>query len=308
MNGPITETANFQPLLTLVLVSPPSPGNGTTVTSSNVVFAVQVTGSGPVQNAKVTILLNAFQVCQGVSNAAGSYSCSYSLSSSGAYSWYATANKTGYMNVISPLSTFTYASSPLGLAISAAYNSASTLGFELTTNIYDNSGAGYMASHRSGSNVVFTFNDATRVSPLTHQLTFSDYGNAVLVGGRGANPTVAFYEDHAFASLTAIENSNGTVSIIHEPDGSVALNVAFSSLGPGSDYFVMESLRDSGHTVIILWGITEYGTLASGVYFDMQFPNLANLSQGSYVIHWQDSNSNGIPDPADTFTVVFNGT
>jgi hypothetical protein len=195
-----------------------------------------------------------------------------------------------------------------GSTISAVYSSSVTLGFELTANIYDNSGAGYMIAHRSGSNVVFTFNDATRVSPSTHQLTFSDYGNAVLVGGRLANPTVAFYEDHAFASLTAIENSNGTLSIIHEPDGRVALNVASSSLGPESDYFVMESLRDGGHTVIILWGITQYGTLASGVYFDMQFPNLANLSQGSYVIHWQDSDSNGIPDPADTFMVVFNGT
>jgi hypothetical protein len=89
-------------------------------------------------------------------------------------------------------STSTSTSSRLGLAISAAHNSTSTLGFELTTNIYDNSGTGYIASHRSGSNVVFTFNDATRVNAGSHQLTFTDYGNAVLVGGPLANPTEGF--------------------------------------------------------------------------------------------------------------------
>jgi len=70
----------------------------------------------------------------------------------------------------------------------------------------------------------------------------------------------------------------------------------------------MESLNDGGHVVIILWGITQYGTLASGVYFNMLFSNLASLNQGSYVIYWQDSNSNGIPDPADSFTQVFSGS
>ena len=205
-------------------------------------------------------------------------------------------------------STSTSTSSRLDLAISAAYNSTSTLGFELTRNIYDNSGAGYMASHRSGSNVVFTLNDATRVNAGSHQLTFTDYGNAVLVGGRLANPTVGFYEDNGFAPLAVVVNANGTVSILHQPERTVALNVPFSSLDASNDYFVMECLNDAGHTVVILYGITQWGTLASGVYFDMQFPNLANLSQGSYVIHWQDSDSNGTPDPADTFMVVFNGT
>jgi len=196
----------------------------------------------------------------------------------------------------------------LGFAISSAYTSASPLGFELTTNIYDNAGAGYMIGHRASGKVVFTFNDATRVNASNHQLTFSDFGSAVVVGGRLANPTVAFYEDHGSAPLTAVVHSNGTVSIIRQPDGSVVLNVAFSSVGASSDCFVMESLNDGGHVVIILWGITQYGTLASGVYFNMLFSNLASLSQGSYVIYWQDSNGNGIPDPADTFTQVFSGS
>jgi hypothetical protein len=164
-----------------------------------------------------------------------------------------------------------------------------------------------MIGHRASGKVVFTFSDATRVNASNHQLTFSDFGSTVLVGGRLANPTVAFYEDHGSAPLTAVVHSNGTISIIRQPDGSVALNVAFSSVGASSDYFVMESLNDGGHVVIILWGITQYGTLASGVYFNMLFSNLASLNQGSHVIYWQDSNGNGIPDPADTFTQVFSG-
>jgi len=198
--------------------------------------------------------------------------------------------------------------SSLRSAISSAYSSPNTLGFELTTNIYDNSGAGYMIAHRSGSKLVFTFNDAARVNAGSHELTFNDYGNAVLVGGRAANPTVGFYEYNGFAPLTAVVNQDGTLSILHQPDNTVVLNVAFSSVGDSNDYFIMERLNDAGHTVIILWGITQWGTLASGLYFDMQFSDLSPLIAGSYVIHWEDTNGNGMPDPGDTFTTVFSGT
>jgi len=202
--------------------------------------------------------------------------------------------------------------SGVGLAINQVFTSSATLGFEETTNIADNSGAGYMIAHRAGPKVVFTFNDVSpptsRVNSATHQLTFSDYANAVVVGGHAANPTTGFYENASLAHLTAVVNANGTISIMHTPDGVSALNVPLSSITSSNDYFVLQSFQDGGHTVVVLWGIEQYGTLASGVYFDMQYSNLNNLTQGSYVIHWTDSNSNGIPDSSDTFTIAYYGT
>ncbi len=56
--------------------------------------------------------------------------------------------------------------------------------------------------------------------------------------------------------------------------------------------------------VIILWGITQYGTYASGLYFDGVFYNLASLTQAWYIIRWQDLNGNGIPDYPTEFTAV----
>ena len=201
--------------------------------------------------------------------------------------------------------------SGVGLAINQVFTSSATLGFEETTNIADNSGAGYMIAHRAGPKVVFTHSDATRVvqsGSNAGQLTFSDYANAVVVGGHAANPTTGFYENASLAHLTAVVNANGTISIMHTPDGVRALNVPLSSITSSNDYFVLQSFQDGGHTVVVLWGIEQYGTLASGVYFDMQYSNLNNLTQGSYVIHWTDSNSNGIPDSGDTFTMAYYGT
>jgi hypothetical protein len=196
----------------------------------------------------------------------------------------------------------------IGQVISDTYSAPATLGFEQTLNVFDNSGAGYMIGHRSGTKVEYTFADSTRVDAITHELTFSDYTNAVVVAGPLANPTTAFYEKNGLAHLKFQFNGDGTWSIVHEPDGVVALHIVPSALNSGDDYFTMQAFRDNGHWVIELWGLGAPGTLASGVYLDMQFTNLSNLSAGSYVIHWRDTNGNGIPDSGDTFTVVFSGT
>ena len=96
-------------LLSVALISPPSPSNGTAVTSSPVTLAAQVTGSGPIQDATVTIYVDSVQVCSGTSNSSGYLSCLYILTQSGrAYSWYATASKVGYVPGTSPTWTFTF--------------------------------------------------------------------------------------------------------------------------------------------------------------------------------------------------------
>jgi len=239
----------------------------------------------------------------------GSYLTTFTLptiAASGLYTVFATATQSSSGASGSSVAYFTVPRTSLGAQISQIFSATDTLGFEETKNIADNAGAGFMIAHRSGPKVIFTFNDLTKVDPSSSRLLFTGYTNAVIVGGRNANPTTKFYEDQNLARLTAIVNPGGTVSILH--NGGVVFNVPLSSITSTNDYFTMQVFNDGTHLVVVLWGIQQYGTLASGVYFDMQFSNLASLNQEFYIIHWQDTNGNSIPDSGDAFTIVYSGT
>jgi len=92
-------------------ISPPSPPNGGTVTSSPVTLEVQITSDGgAVGGAAVAIYVDGPMACQGTSDASGYFSCSYSLSQVGhTYHWLAYAIKSGYSDIESGAWTFTYA-------------------------------------------------------------------------------------------------------------------------------------------------------------------------------------------------------
>jgi hypothetical protein len=190
-----------------------------------------------------------------------------------------------------------------GPSVNQVFTSSTTLGFEETGNIFDNSGAGYMIAHRSGSRAVFVFTDSTRVDS-TGELKFApDYGNAVVVAGPAANPTTAFYESHGFTPLT-VSLSGGMA--IFKQGSSTVLTVSLASLSSTNDYFVLEAFHDEGHTVLVLYGINAPGTLASGVYFDANFAgfNAANYPASAYIVHWQGTTPN-TPLPGDTYTIVY---
>ena len=104
MNGPITETANFQRPLSVSLVS---PKNGTILTSSPVTLNVTVADS--IQGATVTIFLDGNKVCSGSTNSSGSFACKHTVTKTGGtHSWYAMAAKTGFTSGTSPTWTFTF--------------------------------------------------------------------------------------------------------------------------------------------------------------------------------------------------------
>ncbi len=97
--------------LNVALVSPP---NGGTVSSSPVTFQVQVTDSTgvPIQGAQggitVTHLSQFFACAVSGSDSNGYFSCNFTFTDGGTYSWYATASKTGYGSATSQTWTFTY--------------------------------------------------------------------------------------------------------------------------------------------------------------------------------------------------------
>lgn len=197
-----------------------------------------------------------------------------------------------------------YVSGGLGETISTVFSDTTVaLGFMETGNIYDDSGIGFIYAHRSPPKILFTKTDTTRVF-ATGQPTWLGYTHLVAVGGRLANPTTKYYEDLGSAPLKFA--GNGTHAVVMK-GSEIELIVSWSSLNSANDYFVMEAITDGTHKVIILWGMTQWGTYASGIYFDGKFTDLASLGDGWYIVRWQDLNANTVPDYPTEFTVVASG-
>jgi sugar lactone lactonase YvrE len=195
----------------------------------------------------------------------------------------------------------------VGSATNSAYTSPGTLGFELTAYSSDNFAAGYSIGHRYSGKVVFIFSDATEVNAATGKLLLDaakvPYANAVVVGGRATNPTTAYYEDNGFAPLKT-QVSGGDVLFFN--GATRFYSVSLASLSSTNDYFVLETFQDSGHTVIVMYGIGAPGASAGGVYFDMQFGIISSLTKASYIVHWVGTTPN-VPLPADAYTIVYQG-
>jgi len=138
----------------------------------------------------------------------------------------------------------------------------------------------------------------------TGQPTWSGYTHLVTVGGRIANPTTKYCEDNGLAPLRVAANATHCLFM---KGVTVQYGVRMPSLSATNDYFVMQIVVDGSHMIIIHWGIQQYGTYASGVYFDGVYPTLSTLTQGWYIIRWQDLNGNGFPDYPTEFAVVASG-
>jgi len=194
----------------------------------------------------------------------------------------------------------------IGQVVSTVFSDTSvTLGFMKTGNIYDDSGIGFMYAHRAPPKILFTKTDASRVNQATGQLTWLDYTHLVTVGGRNANPTTKYYEDLGLAPITFEANATHYRFL---KAGVVQYAVLKTSITATNDYLVMEVITDGTHKVIILWGIEQYATYASGIYFDGKWTDLSSLTQGWYIVRWQDLDTNGTPDYPGEFTVVASGT
>ena len=197
----------------------------------------------------------------------------------------------GDIQILSVSSCVTGLPPALRAVAASIFSSSTSLGFEETGNVFDNSGAGYMIARRTLTKSVFTFTDSTRVSFATYDLLFSpDYGNAVVVGGPAANPTTAFFESYGFTPLTASVSGG---NMLFNQFGRPVFTASLASLSSTNDYFLIEASTESNdggtHTLVLIYGINAPGTLASGVYFDANFAsfNASNYPAQAYIVHWQ---------------------
>jgi hypothetical protein len=90
-------------------------------------------------------------------------------------------------------------------------------------------------------------------------------------------------------------------------DGGVVFSTPFSDYDGGFDYFLLELVRTqpTGPLSLVGYGVFGEGTRAAGWFFENRIaPDAGDWSDSWYVIRWDDSDFDGLPSPADTFTVL----
>jgi hypothetical protein len=71
------------------------------------------------------------------------------------------------------------------------------------------------------------------------------------------------------------------------------------------DYFVMMTLRDANNnTIFISYGFDWKGTWSAGIYLKSIYSNIATYTNQYYVVHWIDSNADGIPQSEEMTQVA----
>jgi len=312
MNGPITETASFLALSFDFSVSFVGETGPITVTQggsgSNVITVTLV--SGPTQAVSLSASGLPSGATASFSPASGNptftSTCTITTSSStptGSYTITVSATGGGLTRTTS----FTLTVSTLGLnQVSGAILSApaSTVYFLRTENIYDDSALGFTYAKCVNRQNMIVQTDSSKVNQVTGAPLFT--GNVVLFGGRLANKVVKYYEDNGYALITFSMDS----TYYKFMKGSTAVyQVARSSYVPSKeDYFVVQIYLVGSRTVFSMWGLSEPGTYASGLYFaDIIDPNLASYTQGYYICKWTDLNNDGIQQ-SNEITLVASGT
>jgi hypothetical protein len=77
------------------------------------------------------------------------------------------------------------------------------------------------------------------------------------------------------------------------------------------DDFVVQLVMDpsTGTLSLVSYGFNQAGTAASEWYFaNTILPRSGTSTASWYVVEWTDTNGNGVPDSADTFTLITSGT
>lgn len=131
------------------------------------------------------------------------------------------------------------------------------------------------------------------------------FGNeaVVLFGGPFAHLCTGYYEKTMQAPLLFTMTAYGSGKWgFTTRDGSTISNAWLDTkdLNGHKDIFIAETFIDSdGNFVVVMYGITQWGTLAAGPYFhDKILPNIDKFPAAWYIFRWEDG-ING--QPFDSF-------
>ncbi len=132
----------------------------------------------------------------------------------------------------------------------------------------------------------------------------------LMFGGPMPHLGVRYLESHDFAPVyfQSVQSSVDGVHYMFKETTSdtTIVDVLASNIDPNhEDYFVLESLVDENNNhVFVSYGFNWKGTWAAGIYLKSVSENLFDYTNGYYIIHWQDTNADGIPQPNEMSEVA----
>jgi hypothetical protein len=187
--------------------------------------------------------------------------------------------------------------------------------FIQTRNPYDVQGNGYVYSACLNEQTLRIMDDSqtvTQTGPNSGKPTFTNM-SIVLFGGPLAHNCTEYYERTGQTPLVFTETAHGQDKWGFTKTNGETIPNAWMNMtqwNGHTDIFILETfIDDSNNFVAIMYGITQYGTLAAGPYFrDTILPSIGNYTQGWYIFEWTDgANSqpyDSFPQPAEISAVA----
>ena len=129
----------------------------------------------------------------------------------------------------------------------------------------------------------------------------------VLFAGPIVNEVVEYYESSGTTPLyfKRVTQSGITYYAWYDRANAQKASITESAnMAGSSDIFMIEYFMDTNNNkVFVIYGMNYKGTYAGGVFFKTYIlPNLSSFTHGWYIYQWNDSNSNGLPDPSEINT------
>ena len=136
-------------------------------------------------------------------------------------------------------------------------------------------------------------------------------GVLVLFAGPVVNEVVEYYESSGTSPLYFKRVTQFGITYFAWYDrantqkGSITES---ANMAGSSDIFTIQYFTDANNNMVfVIYGMNYKGTYASGVFFKTYLlPNLSSFTHGWYIYQWNDSNSNGLPDPSEVNTTPVN--
>jgi nitroreductase len=118
----------------------------------------------------------------------------------------------------------------------------------------------------------------------------------LMFGSRNPHWGVRYLEDNRLTPIY-FQNNGTHVKLTENATNIDKVNHALSSIDfEHEDYFVIMALIDQNDNhVFINYGFEWKGTWAAGIYLKAIYPNIQSYTNPYYIIHWQDTNADGIP-------------
>jgi hypothetical protein len=122
----------------------------------------------------------------------------------------------------------------------------------------------------------------------------------IAAGGGFGQKAVAYMNSARNAPVYTVDDGQN-VSFLRTADNSTIIKAPATTLTAHHDYFLVYAAAEpvSGTLVFAVYGLYGAGTAAGVYWFKTQSPS--SLTKQYYVLEWNDTNNNGVPDSGDAF-------